>query len=211
MIIGDPCTFAIESGITRAYERLSFRALGFFVIHIGGRSFGVRQPDATMLACSVDEIERRLARQGSHTASFSVERGGEIAEAVHAAIYASEEKGKKSFGMSQSELTEYIYAKHLLWAPDGDEAFDDGSLVLHFDAGDRVRLIGFGAGDGNRHDPARLTDVWIEAATFYRVLERWRAAFLCEWQAAQKVPESDDQAMPIQSTTAQRASRVADC
>ena len=31
MLIGDPSEFAVESGITKAYERLSFRALGYFV------------------------------------------------------------------------------------------------------------------------------------------------------------------------------------
>ena len=31
----------------------------------------------------------------------------------------------------------------LVSAPDGDEAFDDGSYVLQFDVGDRVRLIAF--------------------------------------------------------------------
>ena len=35
MIVGDPSIFAIESGITKAYERPSFLALGFFVLHVG--------------------------------------------------------------------------------------------------------------------------------------------------------------------------------
>jgi immunity protein 42 of polymorphic toxin system len=38
MIVGNPSIFAIESQITKAYESLSMRALGFFVVHIGGRS-----------------------------------------------------------------------------------------------------------------------------------------------------------------------------
>jgi hypothetical protein len=58
MIVGDPSVFAIESEITRAYERLSFRALGYFVIYVCGRSYGVRAPDATMLACSFDAVEK---------------------------------------------------------------------------------------------------------------------------------------------------------
>ena len=52
MMIGDPGISAIESEITQAYEPVSVRAMGFFVIHMGGRCYGVRRPDATMLARS---------------------------------------------------------------------------------------------------------------------------------------------------------------
>jgi hypothetical protein len=56
-----------------AYERLGFLALGFFVIHIGGRCYGVRAQDATMLACSFSKVERRIAERGLHTAPFAAE------------------------------------------------------------------------------------------------------------------------------------------
>src|SRR5580700_10908121 len=82
VIIGDPSVFAIESGITQAYDRLSQRALGFFVIPVGGRRFGVYKPDATMLGCSFDTVQRRIAERGTHTASFANETdGGRIADA----------------------------------------------------------------------------------------------------------------------------------
>ena len=73
MLVGDPSKFAIESSISIAYEELGARALGFFVIHIGGRRYGVHEPDASWLACSFDEVERRLAERGTHTAPFSSE------------------------------------------------------------------------------------------------------------------------------------------
>ncbi len=193
MIIGDPSTFAIESGITRAYERLSFRALGFFVIHIRGRCFGVRAPDASLLACSLGEVEDRLARRGSHTAPFVIESGGDIADAIRVAIHAPEDEVKRLFEMSQAELSTYLYSQHLIWAPNGDGAFDDGSYVLQFDAGDRVRLIGFRSGDGYHHDPATLVDLWLDASAFYTILDQWRRAFLSEWQVAQKISEEEDQ------------------
>lgn len=66
MIVGDCRIFAIESGITEAVESLSQLALGYFVIHVGGRAFGVRQPDASMLGFSFNEVERRLQRRGTH-------------------------------------------------------------------------------------------------------------------------------------------------
>jgi len=68
MIAGNPSRFAVESGITEAYERLSFLALGFFNVHIEGRRYGVHATDATLLACSFDEIEERIAERGIHTA-----------------------------------------------------------------------------------------------------------------------------------------------
>src|SRR5436309_2282097 len=53
MIKGTPFTFAIESHIDQAYENVGLRALGYFVIHIGGLCYGVRELNATLLACSV--------------------------------------------------------------------------------------------------------------------------------------------------------------
>lgn len=50
MIVGNPSTFAIESQITRAFERLSFRAPGSFTILVDGFRYGVYEPDATLLA-----------------------------------------------------------------------------------------------------------------------------------------------------------------
>jgi hypothetical protein len=50
----------LELGITEAYARLGFRALGFFVIDVGGRGYGVRSPNATMLACSFDQVKKHI-------------------------------------------------------------------------------------------------------------------------------------------------------
>jgi hypothetical protein len=61
MICGDPSTFAIESNISRAFHRLSSRALGRFTVHLRGRRYGVFEPDATLLACSLDEIKTVFA------------------------------------------------------------------------------------------------------------------------------------------------------
>jgi hypothetical protein len=43
----------------------------------------------------------------------------------------------------QVGLRDMIYSRHILWAPDGDAAFDDGSYILQFDVDERVRLIAF--------------------------------------------------------------------
>jgi Immunity protein 42 len=190
LIIGNPSVFAIESSIVQAYERLSSRALGFFVVYVGGRCYGRRSPDATMLACSHNEVERRIAQRGSHTASFASEEAGKIADAFRNAFYA--EKHQESyFGISRLAFREMIQSGRIVWAPDGDEAFDDGSYVLQFDLRERVRLIAFKCGQSYVHDAATLTDVWLPADDFYSALQRWHNPFEAEWTSMPKKSDSE--------------------
>jgi hypothetical protein len=187
MIVGNPSVFAVESGIVQAYKRLSFRALGFFVIYVGGRCYGNRSPDSTMLACSYDEIQRRLAERGSHTSPFAAEaEAGKIADAFRDAFYAQKQRDSY-FGIPWSEFSDIIRSKRIMWAPDGDEAFDDGSYVLQFDVHDRVRLIAFKSGQDDLHDPATINDMWLTADEFYGVLQRWHDLFEAEWVSMPKV------------------------
>jgi len=191
MIIGDPAVFAIESVITVAYERLGVRGLGFFLIHVKGQSYGVREPDATMLACSLDEVERRIASRGKHVAPFvSWPQAREIAEAFSYACYALDQENKMFLDLRHAEFRQIITSSRIEWAPDGDEAFDDGSFVLQFDANDQVRLIAFRRFDNSYEpDPATLADVWLTARDYYRILQEWHDVFLSEWRSALKSPE----------------------
>ena len=190
MIVGDPTRFAIESGITRAYSRLSFLALGYFCIHVAGKRYGVLAPDATMLGCSFGEVEKRLAERGSHVVPFSSESdGGFIGESVYRALYAVDQEELTYFGMSCEPFTSMIYERNILWAPDGDEAFDDGSFVLQFDVGERVRLIAFESAEGYRIAPGSLADHWIDSDEYYEILRKWRDDFVAERQG---LPKLDD-------------------
>ena len=189
MIIGNPSIFAIESSIAQAYERLSSRALGFFVVYVGGRCYGTRSPDASMLACSYDEVERRIARRGSHTVSLASEEAGKIADALRNAFYA-EKQPESYFGIPLSAFREMIQSGRIVWAPDGDEDFDDGSYVLQFDLPERVRLIAFKCSQGHVHDAATLSDVWLAADDFYSALRRWHDAFEAEWTSMPKKSDS---------------------
>ncbi len=193
MIVGDPLVFAIESEFTKAYERLSFRALGFFAIYVGNYCYGLRSPEATMLACSYDAVNRRLKGRGRHQASFAaVTDAGKLADAVRLVLYADSGHNDQYYGLDQQQFSDVIYANDLLWAPDGDEAFDDGSYVLQFDLGEQVRVIAFQRGDGYVHERTSLRDIWLPSGDFYRVLEQWRDAFEAEWIAAPKISPSDE-------------------
>jgi hypothetical protein len=193
MIIGEPSVFAIESVITEAYERLSFRALGFFVIYVSRLYYGRRSSNSTMLARSFDEVRRRVAMRGRHTVPFSTETdAGKIANAFRNAIYG-EDLTESYFDIPLREFKEMIYSKKIAWAPDGDEAFDDGSYVLQFDVNDYVRVIAFKSIPGSLFDPATIRDIHLAADDFYGILQNWLDAFEKEWSS---LPKTDGLAHP---------------
>jgi hypothetical protein len=193
MIVGNPTIFAIESGITKAYDRLSFRALGYFVIHVSGRCYGVKEPDASMLAVSLDEVGRKIDGRGSHESPFPMNADAkDIAHAFRVACYGNWDDGGQFFGMAVRDLDKAINAKRLMWAPDGDEAFDDGSYVLQFEDASRVRLIAFASSHDGLYDPDTLRDVWLSSDDFYEILGQWRDRFKAEWEAHPKSPDGND-------------------
>lgn len=189
MIIGNTAEFAIESRITRAYERLSLRALGFFVIYVRGNCYGRRSSESSMLACSYDEIERRITGRGKHSLAFAAKApAGKIANAFRNALYADDPQASY-FGIHVLQFSASIRSNHIMWAPDGDQAFDDGSFVLHFDVHDQVRLIAFKSTTGYEYDPGTLSEVWLPADRFYRILQEWHDTFQIEWANTPKTPE----------------------
>ena len=194
MIVGNKSSFAIETVITQASENLGLRALGYFVVHIGGRNYGVREPDATMLACAFDEAGRIILDRGKHTAPFASEpNASDIVDALRKAVYAPHPAAEQYFGISIREFIEFVYSSRCEWHRACDEAFDDGSSILLFDVGGRVRLIADKPSKleyDYRHDPKTLCDTWLPADEYYGVLEQWRTAFASEWKATEKIPES---------------------
>lgn len=183
MIVGDASRFGLESEIAQAFEGLGQLALGFFAIHVNGLSFGVREPDASLLAVSYDEVGRRLQRRGRHVAP-SLERSSPelIATAILGALYDPTCDEMSFLGRSRSDFTAEVKMSHAVWAPDGDEAFDDGSRVLQIDCGNEVRVVAFRATMGYRFDTSSLRDVFLPESEFYRILETWRSEFMLERQ-----------------------------
>ena len=181
MIVGDRNLFAIESSITEALPSLGQRALGYFVIHILGKIYGVREPNASLLACSFDEVCARLARRGTHKVSYLSDIDAHlIVEAYLDAIYRNTARNDYC-QRTRSEFSDDLYDVGAPWAPDGDEAFDDGSIILQFDVGDKVRLIAFQSEDWSVETAHSVEDIWIDGHLFYGVLSEWSTLFAAQW------------------------------
>lgn len=183
IIVGDKSRFAIESYVTEYFERLSQRALGYFVIYIGGKVYGNRSAGATLLACSFDAVNRRLARRGTHIVSFGMEESVEkLVYCVHAALYEDCSPQMRFWNLSPEHFYDEIIAHEIILAPDGDAAFDDGSHILQFDQGNFVRLVAFKNSSDVTSGTDCLVDVKMNATEFYQVLENWHKQFELAWR-----------------------------
>jgi hypothetical protein len=175
---GNVAQFAIESGIAVPYDKLSQRALGFFVLYVSGNQYGNRSPDATMLACSFDAVSRRLASRGKHTAPFGSEADPiRIAVALCAAVYREDRQRDLFLGLTANAFRDALAQGEVLWAPDGDAAFDDGSHVLQFDEGAQVRLIAFKNSDSQDKLQQSVVEVRLASDRFYELLGEWQHGF----------------------------------
>ena len=93
-----------------------------------------------MLACSFDEVGRRIGGRGTDQAPFAEAAAIDIANTYTRAVYLDNNRKENIFGMSEAEFTKKLYSNSLVWAPDGDEAFDDGNYVLQCQ---RARVLAF--------------------------------------------------------------------
>lgn len=188
MISGNKKVFAIKWDITEAYVNQNQMALGFFVLYLNGKKFGVDEPDATMLACSFNEVKQRIARRGHHDAGFALNvKPFQIAEAVYESFYDSVNEYNSFFGIPVSDFINNVSVKRLLWAPDGDAAFDDGSYVIHIDCGNFVRLIAFRCDEYRKVEGESLVEVLMDSEMFYSTLKKWMKEFYLKWHHSTKI------------------------
>lgn len=180
MIIGRKENFAIEHEITEVYQRLGAKALGFFVIYVDGRCFGIRRPDATLLACSFDKVQKLVCARGHESASFLKDVDSFYISKTVFECYHGDLSENSYFGMSPDEFDNWVVKAKIIWAPDGDQAFDDGSFILRLEVEDRVRLIAFRATEKYVVDVDSLAEVTVGADVFYSILAEWLAAFETE-------------------------------
>lgn len=173
MIFGDVSLFAIESSIDAVFRRDSMMALGCFRLHVGGRAYGVAHPRATMLASSFDAALERVANRGGHVASFATAPSLDIVQTHLRLVCGVELPLSEQHTIDPRSFLSEVKESGLVMAPDGDAAFDDGSHVLQFDLGRRVRLVAF---RGERQVDAvvdSISDVEMDGKRFYPVLEQW--------------------------------------
>ncbi|MBH0239763.1 Imm42 family immunity protein [Methylobrevis albus] len=187
MLVGDVSILAIESAITRAVPNRSQLALGYFVLHVGGKVYGVRALDATMLGCSFQEVENRLRRRGTHVLPALADVDAAlVADAYLGAMYRNTPRTGYC-GLSRPAVIDAIHSSAVVWAPDGDEAFDDGSHVLQFDVGDRVRLVAFVNTQTRDQMVETIREVWLDAVSFYSILLNWSNEFRNMYSIASKL------------------------
>ncbi len=181
MLVGEPKSFAIESEVTEFVPHRSQIGLGCFNVHVAGHRFGVMAPDASMLGCSYAEVGRRLQRRGTHRAAVAFTCSADsIATLWIAHRYPPALVGPEPTPTEVDAVAEMV-ANHTDWAPDGDEAFDDGSHVLQFDLEESVRLVGFRTDGTWAPRDGLVADAWIPAGDYYEVLREWRERFELAW------------------------------
>lgn len=178
---------AIESSITCAYKQESLLALGYFLIHVGGEQFGVKSSDATLLASSFNAVQMRIAHKGAHRApQLAAASADEISRSVMQALYWRNPGTRRYFGMPHERYANSLHHNNLIWAPDGDAAFDDGSHIIQFDLDDQVRIIAFKSTKEDRIDLS--VDMIVPSKYFYGTLSAWVDAFKKD---VASIPQSD--------------------
>lgn len=182
MLFGNVERFAIESQVTRYCPNRGFMALGYFNLHVAGSRFGVRAPDATMLACSLDEVGRRLERRGRHAAPELASCSKEpIIGSFLKSLYAPALSLPEIEGINASEAGRIFHQGNLIFAPDGDEAFDDGGHALQWDEGSSVRLIAFVNHAEELMTLSSSVEMRMDSHEFYGILSEWHRSFRVAW------------------------------
>ena len=174
MIIGNPTKFAVEYKITEVNEILSQRALGYFIIHVCGKTYGIKAPNATLLGSAFYELQDIIARRGTHIASFISESdAAEIANGYLVGGYSWDSENEIFFDMRADEFYSFLCSKKI---DSGcfDEAFDDGTHFLLFDIGNQVRFIIF---KNEEYTANPISEIWLDADEFYGILADYLVQF----------------------------------
>lgn len=188
MITGDKDTFAISWSILERYRSNALLALGHFAFHIGGRCYGVTDPDATVLAVAVDSVRERVLNRGTYVCELDTLAAPILASAFRRAIY-TDDTDLQDLPCTAAQIHHAYDVLRVQWAPFGDESFDDGSYVLQFDTGPLVRLVAYRSSDDpNGYDPATLKEQFVDAEAFYGTLIAWEDQFFAALHA---LPYSD--------------------
>jgi len=188
ILIGDKRRFAIETGFAPQSGRKIATVYGLFRIWIDGLGYGIDQEDATCLANSYEWLKYRLDNRGTFVGvDWSNKSVQEILGSARYEIYGR-------IGATAESCEPF---RRLMMAPDGDEAFDDGSTIIQFDVNNVVRLVAGRTSAMNsvealdratyrdeysrllRWEPGTLRDITFDADVFYDTIRQWLSAFEC--------------------------------
>jgi hypothetical protein len=188
MMIGNRDIFAIESSIFEAYDSPGQMALGFFVLYVGGRRYGYRDPDSTLIGTSFNGIRKRIANRGNHKSPLPSDAdAAEIAIALSHANSLGDMDENQLYGIPWLQFFKALNSSGCILAPDNEQGFDDGSHVLQFDDRSTVRLIAFQITASYRVEIGSLRDIRLPQEDFYGILEEWHTRFENDWISRPKV------------------------
>lgn len=183
ILVGSCEYFAIESYADEFIASESQMAVGYFVIYADGKRYGVHNSRACVLGNSYDEVISRIKREGTHK-FISSSQTDAIDLAIHVVNFIYDRGFQESAIQSEwkHELDEALYTNSLVWAPDGDAAFDDGSHVIQIDEGENVRIVAFVNAETQNELEESVADIRIERDAFYDMLRTWSKHFDCQWR-----------------------------
>lgn len=183
LLIGDKGIFAIESEVNKFFDSKSQIGLGYFNIYVSGLRYGVREYNATILGNSYYAVQERFKDRGHHDASFAASASAQdLAQAYLDVVYWGRGNPSQIAGHPIEEFSRILYESKLIWAPDGDAAFDDGSHVLQFDVDEDVRLIAMKQiSEGQNFTIRELSDITLKADKYYDILREWFIEFSEFW------------------------------
>ena len=134
MLFGTKETFGIEIEINKIYCN-QFIGDGFFVIHINNNCYGRREEYATTFPSIARQLRHCLKNRVNSDMALEDYSKGNIVEGYYLQNYSE---------ANLSDCDKKLLSKtKTLWEWSPDEAFDDGSHVIHFDDNDTTRIIGF--------------------------------------------------------------------
>ncbi|MCA9290144.1 MAG: hypothetical protein KDA25_03385 [Phycisphaerales bacterium] len=139
-LFGDQQRFAVEVRYGSDSARDIGSAFGRFRLWIRGQSFGCPGDSSSCFAPSGESLRQRWRQRGQHHADW-VDRERPLAalREVHELVYLLTDDDLAERGLQPNRVAEAV---NLMMAPDGSEAFDDGSLVIQWDTDDQVIVAG---------------------------------------------------------------------
>ncbi len=129
-MIGNRDIFAIESSIFEGYDSPGQMALGFFVLYVGGRLYGYREPDSTLIGTSFNGMRKRIADRGNHKSPLPSDAdAAEIAITLSHANSLDDIDDMQLYGIPRLQFFSALNSNDCILAPDNEQGFDDGSHV----------------------------------------------------------------------------------